>query len=249
MNTWVKPPQQLSLVPHTLQLWAVEIESFLSQAEILAECLSEEEMHQAQRFVTTQLGNNYIVAHAFLRKILGAYLGLEASKIKFSTREQGKPCLDPTHHSVSLEFNMSHTKGLALYGVALTPVGVDVELSRYDMQLEEIAERFFTPSEYQILCALPQAERQKAFYRCWTLKEAFIKGLGEGLSYGLDKFEVDFVNDGTNCLKSIKGSSAEVDAWSLQNISYSEDYAAAFALHDQLQSLQLYAVDALDFIR
>ncbi|HYF98201.1 MAG TPA: hypothetical protein VD770_04400, partial [Coxiellaceae bacterium] len=68
MNTWVKPPRQLNLAPHTLQLWAVEIEPFLSQAEILVECLSEEEMQQAQRFVTTQLSNNYIVAHGFLRK-------------------------------------------------------------------------------------------------------------------------------------------------------------------------------------
>ena len=249
MNNWILPPRHLELKPGEPQLWAVELDRFNPQVEALTNCLSQEERGRAERFVTATLSNHYVIAHALLRHILAIYIKCQPQALQFLTSPHGKPYLDPAHHSLALEFNMSHTRGLALYAVALEPVGIDVELLGRDMQFEEIAERFFTQAEHQALCALPQASRQKAFYRCWTLKEAFVKALGQGLNYGLDKFEVDFLGDSSQCLQNIAGSTQEAHAWTLQNIDYSPEYAAAFASKGACLGLKLYAVNSLDFIR
>ena len=91
----------------------------------------------------------------------------------------------------SLRFNLSHSGDLALLGVTRDQeIGVDLEQIQDRIATEQIAKRFFSPREVAMLCALPPPVRQEAFFKCWTRKEAFIKGIGVGLSLPLDKFDV-----------------------------------------------------------
>lgn len=249
MNTWLKAPQQFNLLPHEVQVWSVGLDALFAEVDQLAECLSTEEIQQSQRFVNSQLTNSYIVSHAMLRHIVARYLPLKPHQIKMANTTHGKPYLIDLPAELKLEFNMSHTRDLALYAVSLHPVGIDVEACNRDIQVEEIAERFFTATEYQALRALPESARQEAFYQCWTLKEAFIKAVGEGLSYGLDKFEVDFIEMSGNCLKHIEASTSKTEAWSLRPIHYSADYKVAVAIEGKLESIKFYSPDLLDFIK
>jgi len=232
-NIWSTPVQHLSLEPQEVHVFAVDLEEFLSEADDLRALLSKEELQRAERFVSSVLSDHYIVSHAILRKILAQYLKLEPQAINIVTHAQGKPGL----MNKELEFNMSHTRGVALYAISLNPVGIDIELLGRDVAVEEIAERFFARSEYEALVALPEAQRQKAFYQCWTLKEAFIKALGEGLIYGLDRFEVDF-GASTKCLKNAKDSLVSIEEWTLQPIIYSESTAAALAVRGKMSKLK-----------
>ena len=57
----------------------------------------------------------------------------------------------------------------------------------------QIANRYFSKDELEALKALPAAEQLLRFYDLWTLKEAYIKARGVGLSIALRSFSFDFL--------------------------------------------------------
>jgi 4'-phosphopantetheinyl transferase len=65
------------------------------------------------------------------------------------------------------------------------PIGVDVEALRPMPDALDLAQRFFSAGEADALGALDPADRDRAFLRMWTRKEAYLKGLGLGLSGNL----------------------------------------------------------------
>jgi len=92
-------------------------------------------------------------------------------------------------HMPALEFNLSHTEGMILCAVtAGCPIGVDVEDSFRTAECLPLARRFFHPTETALLENLPADQLLLAFYRLWTLKEAYLKALGAGLTGSLDAF-------------------------------------------------------------
>ena len=131
----------------------------------------------------------------------------------------------------AIRFNMSHSHGVALYAVTRDrEVGIDVEFIRRDLEVEQIAERFFSPRETATLRALPTALREHAFFLCWTRKEAYIKARGEGLSLPLDQFDVSLIPGGPAALLSAHPDSSEALRWSLQELPLASGYVAALAL-------------------
>ena len=142
-------------------------------------------------------------AHAALHAILRAHT---AAPLDFARRERGKPYLP---HSPALKFNLSHSHGMALVGVALdVEIGVDIERLRPLAEHQAIAERFFPPSEARALAAAPEREREREFFRRWTRIEAMLKATGEGLY----------------------GAGSELGGeWTVQEVDAGEGFAAAVA--------------------
>jgi 4'-phosphopantetheinyl transferase len=86
-----------------------------------------------------------------------------------------------------LDFNLSHTPGLAAVAVSrATCVGVDAETIDRSGEHLELADRYFSPEEARSLRALPPELRLWRFLELWTLKEAYAKACGMGLSLPLD---------------------------------------------------------------
>jgi 4'-phosphopantetheinyl transferase len=131
-----------------------------------------------------------------------------------------------------LSFNASHCDGLALYAVTWErQIGIDVEHIRTDFAYEPIAERFFSPSEKAALDALEAEEvKRKAFFACWTRKEAYLKARGEGLSLPLDQFDVSLAPGSPAKLLDVRGDPLEAAHWSLYELCPGLGYAAAFAV-------------------
>src|SRR5262249_29606741 len=90
-----------------------------------------------------------------------------------------------------LEFNISHTRGLVACVIARHEVGVDVEQSDRMIDLG-IARHYFAPEEVRILSSAPRSQQAEIFFRFWSLKEAFIRATGEGLSRPLNSFSCCF---------------------------------------------------------
>ena len=67
-------------------------------------------------------------------------------------------------------------------------VGVDVECLPYRGPCLEIADRYFSTSEVDVLRNAPPSEQPSRFIEYWVLKEAFIKAQGKGLTIPLDAF-------------------------------------------------------------
>ncbi len=155
--------------------------------------LSEQERSQADRFHATRDRHRHLVSRALLRTTLSRYADIPPEGWTFATNSHGKPAVDnddPRARRIS--FNISHTGNLIVLGVcADRALGVDTEDTHARTRLLEIAERHFAPAETADLRALPVAQRPLRFFRYWTLKEAYIKARGMGLSIPLERFAFD----------------------------------------------------------
>lgn len=99
--------------------------------------------------------------------------------------EKGKPYLADYPE---IHFNLSHSGDYVCCAVSDDPVGVDIQ-KKIKLR-EKLAERFFTPSEKQLLSECEELQREDLFFRMWSIKESYLKLTGEGLSGGLSGFEI-----------------------------------------------------------
>jgi 4'-phosphopantetheinyl transferase len=153
--------------------------------------LDPAERGRASRFRQARHRAWFAAARATLRRLLATYVGGEPGQIHFEYGAHGKPRLGGRHAGHPLRFNLSHDGPRALYAVtSQAEVGVDLEALRPIPDALELAERFFSPAEFDGLRRFPASERGHAFLRCWTRKEAFVKALGDGLGHPLDQFSV-----------------------------------------------------------
>jgi 4'-phosphopantetheinyl transferase len=154
-----------------------------NQITNLSNFLSPEELTRAQTFKHKQ--HHFIATRALMRKVLSHYAGLPSAALEFARSEQGKPYL--INSPSPLYFNLSHSGNFAVLAVTtLGEIGIDIEAIRPRKYLA-IAERYYHANELQQLLATPEAEREPLFFKLWTLKEAFFKATGGGISSGLDK--------------------------------------------------------------
>jgi 4'-phosphopantetheinyl transferase len=152
-------------------------------------CLDGPERAHADRFHFREDGETYIAAHWLMRTALASIASLPPRNWRFITEKMGKPRIDPAIGRAKLQFNLSHTRGFVACAITIdSEIGIDVEaLNRRDVTVD-IAERFLSPSEVIILRSMAEERKHDTFFRFWTLKEAFIKATGEGLSRPLDSF-------------------------------------------------------------
>jgi len=167
-------------------LWRVDLDATPS-AEAAA-CLSDEEWARAQRFVFARDRRRFVAAHAALRSALAAHTGMPGGFLDFKAGPFGKPALvEPAE----VRFNLSHSASVALIAIgADTEIGVDVELVRPMADAPALAEAHFTEAERHALAHVAPEERDRAFLRGWTRKEACLKAAGVGLGLDTRTFDV-----------------------------------------------------------
>ena len=194
-------------------------------ADAVAE-LSEEERVRAARFATDALRNRWLHGHVATRQILAHALGVAPQEIVYAAESAGKPFV-ATPAGSGIEFSFSDSGDLALLAVGRHgTLGVDVEVHRPLTDLEGIAERFFATEERVALFAVPESEREAAFYRLWTRKEAYIKALGTGLGHPLSRFVMTLASDDVR-LVTIDNDAAAAASWSVWSIDVGAGYEGA----------------------
>jgi 4'-phosphopantetheinyl transferase len=155
--------------------------------------LDREERQRAARFRTEADRREFIAAHALLRAMLTYYFDVPLLAWRFLVDANGKPWIDPQVGPHGIQFNISHTRGLVAAALASRgAIGVDVEEIDDTKADLAIAEAYFARSEVEMLQQAPPSERTRCFFRLWTLKEAYIKAIGEGLSAPLSSFAFTF---------------------------------------------------------
>ncbi|MBA2285723.1 MAG: 4'-phosphopantetheinyl transferase superfamily protein [Ktedonobacteraceae bacterium] len=239
---WQTPPASFDLGDDEVHVWRAVLDVPEERAWDLEHTLAADERERAARFRFPEHRRHFIVARGILRAILGRYLGQEPETLQFCYNEYGKPAMlghtgrrraAPLHENLgdALCFNVSHAHGLALYAFARgRDVGVDVEYVRMEMAFLEIAERFFSPYEVALLRTVPPAEQHRAFFNCWTRKEAYIKARGMGLSLALDQFDVSLTPGEPAALLNIREAGQDSRDWSLHALSPGGEYIAALAV-------------------
>jgi 4'-phosphopantetheinyl transferase len=207
----------------------VEINDAPPKLELYGAWLTADERDRASRYRFDADRRRFAWTRGILRTLLGFYAGCPPARIQFGEGEKGKLHLSPPHEG--LHFNVSHSHEWALIALARDrEVGVDVEHHRpLHHDLFDIATRFFAPPEVRALRALAPAEQEPAFFRIWSRKEAYIKATGEGVSAGLDTFEVSIGPESAVRLR-VPGTPAEDTRWMMRSLDVAPDYGAAIAV-------------------
>lgn len=238
---WRNPPPDLQLQPDEVHVWRVSLvvpESVLQQ---LNHILSETEAARAMLFRFMQDRRRWIVAHGVLRIILSRYLCVDPRLLHFDFNPYGKPFLVSPVQSTALQFNLSHSRDLALYAFTYTrQVGIDVEYKRADVDYEAIARVSFSPNEQAVLHSLPGDVKHEAFYNCWTRKEAYIKARGKGMSMPLDQFDVSFLPGARAALLQSREDPHEIRRWTLEELAPGNGYAGALAVEGSAWNLSCW---------
>lgn len=155
----------------------------------LVATLAAAERADFERLRLASRRRGFLLSRALLRRALPAVTGAPAREIAFDRAASGRLRLvAPAGWHISV----SHADGLAAIAVATAPCGVDIERPRA-VDAGAVARRYFAAAERDRLAALPESDRQEAFFRLWTLKEAAAKALGAGLAGHLGRlaFELD----------------------------------------------------------
>lgn len=177
----------VALAPGEVHCWRVRLDVSRDAVAGHRATLAADEQARSERFRYGRDRRRFVVARSALRRTLAQYLGVPPNRIGFATNAFGKPSLRPGF-GARLGFNLSHSADLAVIAVALgADVGVDVERVHRETDgippaHAEVARQFFSAAEQAHLAELPPARRARAFLQAWTLREAYLKARGEGLT-------------------------------------------------------------------
>ena len=173
-----------------------------------AAVLSDEERAQYHRFHFSHDARDYAAAHALLRHSLSGAAPRPPASWRFEKTPAGKPFLVGAGADAP-SFSLSHTTGMVACAITDgADIGVDVEGVDRRVNADDIAARFFAPSEAAWLRAQDEGMRRDRFFDLWTLKEALVKALGAGMAMSLASLAFSVQPGGSVTLEA----PADVDA-------------------------------------
>ncbi|MCA8953128.1 MAG: 4'-phosphopantetheinyl transferase superfamily protein [Planctomycetes bacterium] len=225
-------PEHRELGNGRVHVWAVPL---AGDPEPYLAPLSAGERVRAGRFHFADHRRRFEITHGALRHVLASYVGKEPAALEFRVGPRGKPYLAGDG---APQFSLSHSGKLTMIAVAMPELGLDCEKVRHLESYREIAEKHFSPVEFEELERLGDGERLLAFYRCWTRKEAYIKALGEGLTMGLDTFDVSI--DAEPRFLACRDGRSQACEWSMVDVSPATDFVAAVALKGAMPGVERF---------
>lgn len=156
-----------------------------------ASVLSDGELERADLFVTEDGMDHFKQRRAFRRYCGALVLGSPQplSQIVFKETEQGRPYL-PDLPVVWFSFSSCRFGFLGAWS-STHAIGVDIEDHTRNLEAAELAQRFFSQAEAKAVEGVGGLTRLRTFFQLWSLKEAALKSIGEGLPFGLDAFQFE----------------------------------------------------------
>jgi 4'-phosphopantetheinyl transferase len=203
-----------------------------------SELLSDLELQRASRFVRDQDRGRFIQGRGTLRRLLGSRLRIPPHAVDLVVGPHGKPALAPGLRRSGLQFNVSHCAQVAAFGFSWgREIGVDVEAVRPVPEADAIARQFFSPREVEAYFALPTPDRRLGFFNCWTRKEAFVKARGDGLAFGLDRFDVSLDPRGPARILRVDREPGERCGWMLGDFNPAPGFVGAVVVQSEMGSV------------
>jgi 4'-phosphopantetheinyl transferase len=198
----------------------------------LSSFLAPTERQHADRFHRAMDRRRYCVRRGTLRELLALYLGCFAHDVPILHSPLGKPYVE----GCDIKFNLSHSRGMALYAFGYgREIGCDVEWRDSRFATQETANLVLSRTEMAVWQELPEPSLTNAFFDYWTCKEAYVKALGIGLAVPPSDITV-----------SLEGSPQFValprddgSQWSLAPVHLRKDYAAVIAMRGSAPPIRI----------
>lgn len=235
-------PAGLGIADSEVHVWLVALDRWDDRVSSLSRLLSGDEWSRARRFYFEADRHRFIIKRGCLRKLLSLYLGIAPGQIRFSYGPHGKPYLSRELHRSDLHFSLSHSHGLAIYAIIRSRrIGIDLEVFRELPDLAHMAACFFCSEESAHLRQLSPNLQVQRFFHWWTLKEAYLKAMGTGLTYPLNRLRISLDPAGPPRLLEID-SPLTSPQWSLRLLSPTGNSVAALALEGREYSLKCHSL-------
>jgi 4'-phosphopantetheinyl transferase len=153
--------------------------------------LSSEEKDRAGQFVQERHRREYVLAHGLLRFALSGFKSPVAPPDwSFRRDRYGRPFVAGPETGSRAHFSLSHTDGCVACVISeFERIGVDVERVQQRGSLWDVASSY-SAEEIAVLRGLAPDRFVDRFFDYWTLKEAYLKARGRGLSLPLDQFSI-----------------------------------------------------------
>lgn len=221
-----------SILQDQIHVWLLQPDT-ASSPSLLAACrelLSDDELARYRRFRFEHHARDYLLAHALARSSLSRYAGTTPGNWCFTSGEHGRPEIAGSNPQ-QLRFNITHTDGLV--GCAITSAsdcGLDAEKLVPRRMMPAVARRMFSAQDCRRLEALDESSQTDFFLSRWTLREAYVKARGIGISFPTRKllfphhrggrFEIGFADDIDD----------HADNWQVELFYPTEQHVAALAV-------------------
>ncbi len=216
-----------------VDIWRLSLDAGMGDLGDSLACLNQQEQERANKLKTLTRQRQFIITRACLKRILARISNKQAPQIRLSHGERGKPHIDEQFRGKPIYFNLSHSDKQSMIALTLgQELGIDIEKIQAHRDHRLLGRRCFSGREQSRLNRLRDDELYRAFYACWTRKEAFIKAIGEGIGYGLDKFDVSPDTEAGWSRINLRQTTAGDKAWFNISLECAPGYAAALALSD-----------------
>lgn len=215
----------------------------ISEADLsrLEGLLSPDERERADRLIVNKVRSRFVAGRGLLRKIMARYLKVEPGRLTLETNQYGKPFLPERPGGQRLTFNLSHSADLAILALAEDcEVGIDLEQIRDDLPFQDMARQFFSRQEQRDLFSLSAEQQLAAFYRCWTRKEAYLKGCGSGFSQSADFCDVSLLPGQPPVLLADRADPGQPSRWNLTDLEAPPGFCAALALRNRFPVIHIF---------
>jgi 4'-phosphopantetheinyl transferase len=245
---WEPAPKQVELAANETHLWQAQLDVEAETMQTLYPLLNSAEQERAERFRFERDRHRFVVARANLRKILSCYLNRNAQDICFIYDPHGKPALSFKQNEGNIRFNLSHSKGWAIYAITQHhEIGVDIEAIRAELDWKSLVEGIFSEDEKSLIQQVPESIQRQLVFQGWTRKEAVLKAIGCGLSLSPKCIEVALAAAPSTYL--VQGSCETMGNHdlSLYDIKMASNYVGALAIEHNQPGLQFshYMVSSL----
>lgn len=226
---WEQGSKRASLSDQEVHVWRTWLDLEEGMEDWFWRQLSCGEKERADRYFMKRDRRRFVAARGWLRTVLAGYVQCEPREIQFTYGAWGKPALAGVDSK--FQFNLAHSEEMAMCVVTRDRrAGIDVEKIRKMDDLEQIARRYFSKKEQADLLRLGEADRHLGFFNCWTRKEAYLKATGEGVTAGLDQFQVTLIPGERPALVSREGMPEESTRWEFHDLEPAPGYASALAI-------------------
>jgi 4'-phosphopantetheinyl transferase len=217
----------------SIHIWYADIHSIRLGQELIHTTLSPDEIAHANQYKFEQDRMSFFSRHYILRLILSKYYKCRPQELKFRYSQYGKPDVDSSE-SECLKFNLSFSGNLMAVGIsAHIDIGVDLEEIKQLDNINDIANDHFSLEEFTFF--KNDSDITSTFYKIWTRKEAFIKGVGKGMFYPLKSFSVKLGSKGVSKHPIIISQPKESKKWRIIELDAKKGYVASLAAKtDQL---------------
>ena len=226
-----------TILEDNVHVWRFRLSSYTAIIGSFIPTLSEAELERANTYPGELQKNRFIISHGILRFLLGKYLNRLPADVVFLAERNNKPIIQQKDNNL-LHYNLAHSGDWMLIAIASSTVGIDMEYTLNDLNINEMLPDYFSNEE--ITKIKNAADQQLCFYSLWTRKEALVKATGKGTDNDLV-----FIPclDGAHTIQS-KVIGSEQD-WIVSSFETEHNYISAIARNPLARNIQFYEGNSL----